>query len=63
MMIVVVLLMWTLFSLNQPFQPAPAQVPTPLAGWMSSPPAVSHPTVSGAAIGLSAPTNPGRLCY
>ncbi|CAL9763878.1 unnamed protein product [Musa acuminata subsp. burmannicoides] len=36
-----------------PFQPAPAPVPTPLAGWMSNPPAVA-----GGAIGLSAPTNP-----
>ncbi|KAL8256799.1 hypothetical protein R6Q59_028840 [Mikania micrantha] len=39
-----------------PFQPAPAPVPTPLAGWMSNPPAVSHPTVSGSAIGLGSPS-------
>jgi len=49
--------------LIQPFQPAPAPVPTPIAGWMSNPSAVTHPTVSGAAIGLGAPTNPGKLCY
>lgn len=40
----------------QPFQPSPAPVPTPLAGWMSNPPAVA-----GGAIGLSAPTNPGSM--
>ncbi|CAL9050611.1 unnamed protein product [Musa banksii] len=41
-----------------PFQPAPAPVPMPLAGWMSNPSAVTHPAVSGGAIGLNAPTNP-----
>ncbi|MFS7979671.1 putative Topless family protein [Helianthus anomalus] len=42
--------------LISPFQPTPAPVPTPLAGWMSNPPAVSHPTVSGSAIGLGSPS-------
>jgi hypothetical protein len=41
-----------------PFQPAPTPVP-PLAGWMSNPPAVTHPAVSGGAIGFGTPTNPG----
>ncbi|XP_074563164.1 protein TPR3-like [Curcuma longa] len=40
------------------FQPAPTPVPTPLAGWMSSPSAVTHPVVTGGPIGLNAPTNP-----
>ncbi|XP_024935003.2 protein TOPLESS isoform X1 [Ziziphus jujuba] len=40
-----------------PFQPAPAPVPTPLAGWMSNPSTVAHPAVSGGgAIGLGAPS-------
>ncbi|XP_020110351.1 protein TPR3 isoform X1 [Ananas comosus] len=43
-----------------PFQPTPAAVPTPL-GWMSNPPAVTHPAISGGAIGLGAPTNPAAL--
>ncbi|KVI06053.1 CTLH, C-terminal LisH motif-containing protein [Cynara cardunculus var. scolymus] len=41
-----------------PFQATPAPVPSPLAGWMSNPPAVSHPTVSGSAIGLGGPSIP-----
>ncbi|GJN08436.1 hypothetical protein PR202_ga26352 [Eleusine coracana subsp. coracana] len=43
-----------------PFQPAPTAVP-PLAGWMSNPPAVTHPAVSGGAIGFGTPTNPAAL--
>lgn len=43
----------------QPFQPAPTPVPTPLAGWMSNPPTVSHPAVSGGPIGLSVSSIPG----
>ncbi|XP_066396114.1 protein TPR3 [Miscanthus floridulus] len=43
-----------------PFQPAPTPVP-PLAGWMSNPPAVTHPAVSGGAIGFGTPTNPAAL--
>ncbi|KAL9460186.1 hypothetical protein AB3S75_000964 [Citrus x aurantiifolia] len=41
-----------------PFQPTPAPVPTPLAGWMSNPPTVTHPAVSGGAIGLGSPSIP-----
>ncbi|CAL5375594.1 unnamed protein product [Camellia sinensis] len=41
-----------------PFQPTPAPVPAPLAGWMSNPPTVTHPAVSGGAIGLGAPSIP-----
>ncbi|KAL0342139.1 UNVERIFIED_CONTAM: protein TOPLESS [Sesamum calycinum] len=44
-----------------PFQPAPAPVPTPLAGWMSNPPTGTHPAVSGGPIGLGAPTIPAAL--
>ncbi|XP_071694247.1 protein TOPLESS-like [Rutidosis leptorrhynchoides] len=44
-----------------PFQPAPAQVPAPLAGWMSNPPAISHPDVSSSAIGLGATSMSGNL--
>ncbi|KAI3684330.1 hypothetical protein L6452_33553 [Arctium lappa] len=44
-----------------PFQPTPGPVPTPLAGWMSNPPAVSHPSVSGSAIGLGGPSIPAAL--
>ncbi|KAF4387713.1 hypothetical protein G4B88_004040 [Cannabis sativa] len=43
-----------------PFQPAPAAVPTPLAGWMSNP-TVTHPAVSGGAINLGAPSIPAAL--
>ncbi|CAH1442619.1 unnamed protein product [Lactuca virosa] len=44
-----------------PFQPTPGPVPTPLAGWMSNPPAVAHPSVSGSAIGLGGPSMPAAL--
>ncbi|CAM8878616.1 unnamed protein product [Rhodiola kirilowii] len=39
-----------------PFQPAPSPVPATLSGWMSNPSNVSHPAVSGGAIGLGAPS-------
>ena len=46
----------------QPFQPTPAPVPAPLAGWMSTPSTVTHPSVSGgAAIGLGASSIPGNI--
>ncbi|PHU24123.1 Topless-related protein 4 [Capsicum chinense] len=35
-----------------PFQPGPAPVAAPLAGWMSNPPTVSHPAISGGPMGL-----------
>ncbi|KAG6491169.1 hypothetical protein ZIOFF_052502 [Zingiber officinale] len=41
-----------------PFQFAPTPVPTPLAGWMSNPSAVTHSAVSSGPIGLNASTNP-----
>ncbi|KAG5115177.1 hypothetical protein JHK84_041290 [Glycine max] len=44
-----------------PFQPSPAPVPTPLAGWMSNPTTVAHPEVSGGAIGLGVPSIPAAL--
>ncbi|KAK9098543.1 hypothetical protein Syun_025588 [Stephania yunnanensis] len=44
-----------------PFQPTPAPVPAPLAGWMSNPSSVAHTAVSGGAIGLGAPTNPAAI--
>ncbi|KAL4338299.1 hypothetical protein AHAS_Ahas12G0196300 [Arachis hypogaea] len=51
-----------------PFQPTPAPVPTPLAGWMSNPTIVAHAVVSGGAtiglgtaIGLGAPSIPAAL--
>jgi len=50
----------------QPFQPTPASVPAPLAGWMSNPPAVTHPAVSGGPIALGTPSIPGiivSLCF
>lgn len=50
----------------QPFQPTPAPVPIPLAGWMSNPSTVTHPAASeGGAIGLGAPSITGKIsfCY
>ncbi|KAG6429942.1 hypothetical protein SASPL_107999 [Salvia splendens] len=44
-----------------PFQPTPAPVPTPLAGWMSNPPTAAHPAVSGGPIGLGGPPIPAGL--
>ncbi|XLR65944.1 hypothetical protein S83_016616, partial [Arachis hypogaea] len=45
---------------NQPFQPTPAPVPTPLAGWMSNPTTVAHAAVfGGATIGLGTATGLG----
>ncbi|KAL1298046.1 topless-related protein 1 isoform X1 [Arachis hypogaea] len=51
-----------------PFQPTPAPVPTPLAGWMSNPTTVAHAAVSGGATiglgtatGLGAPSIPAAL--
>ncbi|KAE8723627.1 Topless-related protein 4 [Hibiscus syriacus] len=44
-----------------PFQPTPAQVPAPLAGWMSNPSTVTHPAISGGAIGLGPSSIPAAL--
>ncbi|CAH9092059.1 unnamed protein product [Cuscuta epithymum] len=38
-----------------PFPPAPTPVPAPLAGWMSNPPTVNHPAVSGGPMGSAGP--------
>ncbi|KAL8138632.1 hypothetical protein V2J09_004633, partial [Rumex salicifolius] len=43
-------------GVHGPFQPAPQPVPTQLAGWMTNPPAVAHPAVSGGPIGLGGPS-------
>lgn len=48
-------------GIHGPFQPTPAPVPAPLAGWMSNPPAVTHPAVSGGPIGIGAPPVPAVL--
>ncbi|CAF2050559.1 unnamed protein product, partial [Brassica napus] len=42
----------------QPFQPTASPVPTPLAGWMSSPSSVPHPAVSAGPIALGGPSIP-----
>ena len=47
----------------QPFQPTAAPVPAPLAGWMSNPPTVTHPAVSGGPIGLGGPSISGTTLH
>ncbi|KAI5446943.1 Protein tpr3, variant 2, partial [Lathyrus oleraceus] len=45
-----------------PFQPTPALVSMPLAGWMSNPTTVAHASVSGGGaigLGVGAPSMPG----
>ncbi|KAG0463244.1 hypothetical protein HPP92_021720 [Vanilla planifolia] len=44
-----------------PFQPTPASVPMPLAGWMSNSSAVTHPAISGGPMGLNSPANPAAI--
>ncbi|KAL9260041.1 Topless-related protein [Drosera capensis] len=47
-----------------PFQPGPAPLPTPLAGWMANPSPVAHPAVSAGPMGLGqlgAPNNAAAL--
>lgn len=44
----------------QPLQQTPTQVSTSLAGWMSTPPSVTHPA---GFIGLGASTNPGNFDF
>ncbi|XP_044471816.1 topless-related protein 4-like [Mangifera indica] len=48
-------------SAHSPFQPAPATLPTSLAGWMAVTSPVPHPSVSAAPIGLTAPNNAAAL--
>ncbi|KAJ4839218.1 Topless- protein 4, partial [Turnera subulata] len=45
----------------QPFQPAPAALPTSLAGWMANPSPVPHPSASAGPMGLTAPNNAAAL--
>ncbi|GAB2300307.1 Topless- protein 4 [Dionaea muscipula] len=44
-----------------PFQPAPAPLPTPLAGWMANPSPVAHPAASAGPMGLGAPNTAALL--
>ncbi|KAG6383580.1 hypothetical protein SASPL_156669 [Salvia splendens] len=47
---------------HAPFQPMPVPVPTPLASWMSNPPAGTHPAVSGGPL-LGPPPIPAGFKY
>lgn len=47
----------------QPFQPAPAPLPTSLAGWMANPSPVPHPSTSAGPISFSTPNNAGTFNY
>lgn len=44
---------------HAPFPPAPAALPTSLAGWMANPSPVPHPSASAGPIGLTAQNNAG----
>lgn len=44
-----------------PFQPAPASLPTSLAGWMANPTPVPHPSASAGPMGLAVPNNAASL--
>ncbi|KAM7508215.1 hypothetical protein LguiA_018668 [Lonicera macranthoides] len=44
-----------------PFQPAPAPLPTSLAGWMANPSTMPHPAAAGGPIGFSPPNNPALI--
>ncbi|CAI0469988.1 unnamed protein product [Linum tenue] len=44
-----------------PFQPAPPTLQTSLAGWMSNPSPVPHPSASAGPIGLAAPNNAAAI--
>ncbi|XAR53253.1 hypothetical protein NMG60_11021726 [Bertholletia excelsa] len=43
------------------FQPAPAPLPTSLAGWMANPSPVPHPAASAGPVGFNAPSNAGAI--
>ncbi|KAL9272468.1 Topless-related protein [Drosera capensis] len=45
------------FEQIKPFQPGPAPLPAPLAGWMANPSPVAHPAASAGPMGLVAPNN------
>ncbi|XP_052181258.1 topless-related protein 4-like isoform X3 [Diospyros lotus] len=44
-----------------PFQPAPAPMPTSLAGWMANPSPVAHPSASAGPIGFPTPNNAAAI--
>ncbi|PSR84523.1 Topless-related protein [Actinidia chinensis var. chinensis] len=44
-----------------PFQPATAPLPASLAGWMTTPSGVPHPSSSAGPMGFTAPNNPAPL--
>ncbi|PWA73375.1 WUS-interacting protein 2 [Artemisia annua] len=44
-----------------PFQPAPAALPSSLAGWMANPSAVSHPSASAGPLGFNPANNSAAL--
>ena len=46
----------------KPFQPAPAPLPTSLAGWMANPSPVPHPSASAGPMGLATANNAGTYC-
>ncbi|PON99819.1 Topless-related protein [Trema orientale] len=48
-------------SAHGPFQPAPAALPTSIAGWMTNPSPVPHPSASAGPIGLAAANNAAIL--
>lgn len=48
-------------SAHGPFQPAPAALPTTIAGWMANPSPVPHPSASAGPIGLAATNNAAIL--
>ncbi|RVX11167.1 Topless-related protein 4 [Vitis vinifera] len=49
-------------SAHGPFQPAPAPLPTSLAGWMANPSPVPHPSASAGPMGLATANNAGTYC-
>ncbi|KAE9464317.1 hypothetical protein C3L33_03710, partial [Rhododendron williamsianum] len=50
-----------LLGAHGPFQPAPAPLPTSLAGWMANPSPVPHPSTSAGPISFSTPNNAAIL--
>ncbi|XP_016493199.2 topless-related protein 4 isoform X2 [Nicotiana tabacum] len=44
-----------------PFQQAPGPLPNALAGWMTNPPQVSHPSASAGPIGFTTPNNAAAM--
>ncbi|KAJ9688694.1 hypothetical protein PVL29_014377 [Vitis rotundifolia] len=48
-------------SAHGPFQPAPAPLPTSLAGWMANPSPVPHPSASAGPMGLATANNTAAI--